>query len=207
MKKEALAIDYIPKTSSIKKLKESAKNCQGCDLYKNATQTVFGEGNIHAPLLLVGEQPGNKEDLIGKPFVGPAGRLLHNTLAELDIDESLIYVTNTVKHFKFAQNGNTRQHRSPSEHEIRACKPWLLAELESIQPKVVLCLGATSAKALIDPNFHLHKERGIFVNKTHYMVSATYHPSAILRAKRFKNDEAILTYFKEDLLLAYQKAL
>ena len=200
------AAEYIPNTASLDKLKKAARLCHGCHLYKQATQTVFGAGNKQASLMLVGEQPGNKEDLMGKPFVGPAGRLLHKTLTELEIDEDLIYFTNSIKHFKFEMKGKIRQHRSPVTYEINACKPWLLAELKIIRPRVILCLGATSAKELIDPHFHLQKSRGILTHKPHYRVIATYHPSAILRAKLFNNDKTLLTYFKQDLQLAYQES-
>ncbi|WP_058532988.1 UdgX family uracil-DNA binding protein [Legionella saoudiensis] len=200
------ASEFIPNTSSLAKLKEAALHCKGCDLYKHATQTVFGDGNPHAPLMLVGEQPGNKEDLEGKPFVGAAGLLLHQLVEELDLDEDLLYYTNSVKHFKFQQIGNRRQHRSPSEPEIRACHPWIISELKIVQPKVVLCLGATAAKSLINPNFHLQKERGHLIQEPSYQIMATYHPSAILRAKMFHKDKEIRATLKEDLLLAYETA-
>ncbi|MFJ1269960.1 UdgX family uracil-DNA binding protein [Legionella lytica] len=200
------AAEFIPQTSSLAKLKKAAQHCQGCDLYKHATQIVFGEGNPHAPLMLVGEQPGNKEDLLGKPFVGGAGRLLHQLVEELDLDEDFIYYTNSVKHFKFEQIGNRRQHRSPSAPEIHACHPWIISELKIVQPKVVLCLGATAAKSLISPSFHLQKERGNLIDKSSYQILATYHPSAILRAKRYHQDKALRSALKADLLLAYQTA-
>ncbi|USQ15541.1 UdgX family uracil-DNA binding protein (plasmid) [Legionella lytica] len=200
------AAEFIPQTASLAKLKNAAQQCKGCDLYKHATQTVFGEGNPHAPLMLVGEQPGNKEDLSGKPFVGSAGRLLHQLVEELELDEHLIYYTNSVKHFKFEQIGNRRQHRAPSAPEIRACHPWIISELKIVHPKVVLCLGATAAKSLISPSFHLQKERGNLIDKPSYQIMATYHPSAILRAKMYHKDKALRCALKDDLLLAYQTA-
>lgn len=201
------AADFIPTTHSLKTLQSAARHCQGCDLYKKATQTVFGEGSSHAPLVLVGEQPGNKEDLAGKPFVGPAGRLLHQVMKELEMEEDLVYVTNTVKHFKFEAKRTFRQHRAPNPSEIHACVPWIHSELKIIQPKMVLCLGSTAAKALINPHFQLVKERGTLITQEHYNIMATYHPSALLRAKAFQKDTLLINAFKADLLLAYRTSV
>src|SRR5579884_472802 len=149
------AADYLPSTPrpSLQELSTAAHGCQGCDLYKHATQTVFGEGATRAEVMLVGEQPGDREDLEGEPFVGPAGRLLDQALERAGIDRRKVYVTNAVKHFKWEARGKRRLHKKPSSREVAACRPWLAAEISAVRPEVVVCLGATAAQSLLGPSF------------------------------------------------------
>ena len=178
------AAAWLPQRMSMTALREAAAGCRGCPLWRNATQTVFGEGPRRAPLMLVGETPGNDEDLAGKPFVGPAGRLLDDALAEAGIDRGAAYVTNVVKHFKWEPRGKRRLHRTPNPGEIRACVPWLQAEIDLIEPQVLVCLGATAARTLLGAQFRVSRERGRLVPSTLApKVLATIHPSAILRAR------------------------
>lgn len=173
----------IPPHPTIPKLQEAARHCQACPLWKTATQTVFGEGARHAEVIFVGEQPGNEEDLAGKPFVGPAGKLLDKALAEAGIDRGTAYVTNAVKHFKWEPRGKRRLHKKPSSREIAACRPWLEAELAVLRPKILVCLGATAAQALLGKSFLVSKRRGQLVHsEIAPNVLATVHPSSILRA-------------------------
>lgn len=168
---------------TIASLREAAAGCTACPLHINATQTVFGEGPEHAPLMLVGEQPGDQEDMAGRPFVGPAGRLLDRCLAEAGIERSAAYVTNAVKHFKWTPRGKRRIHGKPNSMEIKACRPWLEAEIAVVRPKVLVCLGATAAQALLGPSFRVTKERGRLIKSDWApYVLATVHPSALLRA-------------------------
>jgi DNA polymerase len=164
-------------------LRESAASCRGCDLYRRATQTVFGAGAPRAAIMFIGEQPGHVEDLAGVPFVGLAGRLLDAMLVEAGIDRRICYVTNAVKHFKWEPRGKRRIHKKPSAHEVLACKPWLRGEIEAIQPRVIVCLGATAAQALLGPRFRINEHRGEMLGGTGLAerVLATIHPSAILR--------------------------
>jgi DNA polymerase len=173
---------FLPEKLTLTQLREAAKGCKGCPLYKNATQAVFGEGSKHAKVVFVGEQPGDQEDRAGKPFVGPAGRMLDQALDEVGIDRSTTYVTNAVKHFKFEQRGKRRLHSKPNAREIQACKPWLVAEMQVIKPPIVVALGATAAQALMGNSFRVTKERGI-PRETQWapFTLATYHPSALLR--------------------------
>ncbi|HEY2350976.1 MAG TPA: UdgX family uracil-DNA binding protein [Candidatus Acidoferrum sp.] len=176
-------LDLIPNKASLEELREAAKSCKNCDLWKLGTQTVFGEGSPHSKLMLVGEQPGDQEDIAGKPFVGPAGKLLDSALVEAGIDRRKVYVTNAVKHFKWEPRGKRRIHKKPSSAEIAACRPWLDAEIAAIKPKVIVCLGATAAQALLGKDFRVTRHRGEFVSSPlapH--VAATVHPSSILRA-------------------------
>jgi uracil-DNA glycosylase family protein len=174
-------------------------------LYRFATQAVFGEGPAHAPIVMIGEQPGNDEDLQGRPFVGPAGKLLDRAMEEAGILRSQVYVTNAVKHFKFEERGKRRIHKKPSNSEVNACRPWLEAELAAIKPKIVICLGATAALAMMGPAFRLTKERGrSFEHPSGATVTATVHPSAILRAPdaaqrhtQFRDFVADLRYVRE----------
>jgi uracil-DNA glycosylase len=176
-------LTLIPATPSLNSLREAAKECHNCDLYRNATQTVFGEGKIGAKIMLVGEVPGDQEDLQGKPFVGPAGQLLHEALSEAGIDRSEAYVTNAVKHFKWEPRGKRRIHKTPNASEIAACRPWLDAEIETVKPEVIVCLGATAAQALLGRDFRVTQHRGEFVeSQLARHVTATVHPSSILRA-------------------------
>jgi uracil-DNA glycosylase len=177
------AADFIPEQPTACQLRQAVQTCRGCDLYARATQAVFGEGPNSAQIVLIGEQPGDEEDRQGRPFVGPAGKLLDRALAEAGIDRSLVYVTNAVKHFKFEERGKRRLHKKPSGVEIRACRPWLEAEINLIQPQIIVCLGATAAQSIFGGTYRLSKERGQFVgNSWAPYVTSTVHPSAILRA-------------------------
>ena len=178
------AADYLPERLTLESLREAAKVCRGCELWRNATQTVFGEGPAGAELMFVGEQPGDQEDKAGRPFVGPAGRIFDEALEEVGIQRSRVYVTNAVKHFKWEPRGKRRIHQKPNAAELAACRPWLDAELATLQPRVLVCLGATAAQALLGRTFRVTKQRGTPVNSPlAEIVVATIHPSAILRAK------------------------
>src|SRR5579864_4280206 len=173
----------IPPNHTIEELRKDAKNCKACDLWRTGTQTVFGAGAARPKIMFVGEQPGNQEDLEGKPFVGPAGKLLDSALVEAGIDRSKTYVTNAVKHFKWEPRGKRRIHKKPNAAEIAACRPWLDAEIVALQPKVIVCLGATAAQALFGRDFRVTLHRGEFLKSTLApFVMATVHPSSILRA-------------------------
>src|SRR5215813_7042388 len=179
----SIALPVMPATPDWQGLHDAAAVCRNCDLWERGTQTVFGEGRSTAKIIFVGEQPGNDEDLKGKPFVGPAGRLLDRALEEAGIDRRLAYVTNVVKHFKWEPRGKRRIHAKPNWTEIRACMPWLLAELDVIKPACVVCLGATAAQAIIGKAFRVTMQRGTFVpSSLAPHVMATVHPSSILRA-------------------------
>jgi DNA polymerase len=180
---ESSAEDLIPDQPTLPSLREAAADCKACDLWKRGTQTVFGEGRRRSVVMFVGEQPGNEEDLSGKPFVGPAGRLLDDALAEAGIDRSQTYVTNVVKHFKWEPRGKRRIHKKPNAQEIAACRPWLQAEIDLVKPKVIVALGATAAQSLLGAQFRVTKQRGQFIESTLApYVMATVHPSSILRA-------------------------
>jgi DNA polymerase len=169
--------------AGLNELAEAAKHCKACDLWKRGTQTVFGEGEPSAKVILVGEQPGNQEDLEGKPFVGPAGKLLDTALEEAGIDRGKVYVTNAVKHFKWEPRGKRRIHKRPNAAEIAACRQWLDGEMAALKPKVSVCLGATAAQALIGKDFRVTQQRGEFLKSPLApYVMATVHPSSILRA-------------------------
>jgi uracil-DNA glycosylase len=190
----------VPADSTWQELHDAAAGCKACDLWKRGTQTVFGEGSARAPVMLVGEQPGNEEDLAGHPFVGPAGRLLERALEEAGIDRSLAYVTNVVKHFKWEPRGKRRIHAKPNSVEIAACLPWLQAELELVKPRVLVCLGATAAQALLGRQFRVTERRGQWVESPlapHVM--ATVHPSSILRAPDSETRHAEMARFVGDL--------
>jgi uracil-DNA glycosylase len=177
------AAPLVPAKPSLPKLRQAAAGCTACDLYKTGTQTVFGEGTRNAEVMFVGEQPGDQEDLQGKPFVGPAGQLLDRALDEAGIDRSQVYVTNVVKHFKWTGRGKRRIHQKPNWSEIAACRPWLEAELDVVQPRVLVCLGATAAQALLGRDFRVSRMRGEPVESDlAEHVVATVHPSSILRA-------------------------
>jgi len=179
------AADFIPSRPTLTKLRAAAKGCRGCDLFKVGTQTVFGEGPSHARVMFVGEQPGDAEDKAGHPFVGPAGRLLDRALDAVGIDRDDVYVTNAVKHFKWAKDARTKRriHKTPSAGEIRACRPWLEHEIALVKPDVIVCLGATAAKALLGRSFSVTKSRGTRIESEWApAVFATVHPSGILRA-------------------------
>src|SRR6267142_3480759 len=171
-----------PATSSLSAVREAAKDCEACHLYKRATQTVFGEGPKSATMMLVGEQPGDYEDVAGKPFVGPAGKIMDQALEEAGIDRSQVYVTNAVKHFKWEPRGKRRIHQKPNSREIAACRPWLEAELRLVKPKLLVCLGATAAQTVFGPSFRVTRDRGkVLQSDLAPKVLATVHPSALLR--------------------------
>jgi DNA polymerase len=176
------AADLIPDRPSIARVRAAAKDCRACDLYKRGTQTVFGEGAMKA-LMLVGEQPGDAEDLSGHPFVGPAGKLLDRALEEAGIDRAAVYVTNVVKHFKWEPRGKRRIHKKPNAGEIAACRPWLDTEIQLVKPRAIVCLGATAAQALLGRQFKVTAHRGEFMpSPLAPLVLATVHPSSLLRA-------------------------
>lgn len=193
------ANDLIPDRPSLPSLREAAADCRACDLWKLGTQTVFGEGRRRAKVMFIGEQPGNEEDLTGKPFVGPAGKLFDTALAAAGIDRSQTYVTNVVKHFKWEPRGKRRIHKKPNAVEIAACHPWLQAEIALIKPDVIVALGATAAQTLLGPKFRVTKERGKFLesNLASY-VMATVHPSSILRAPDDETRRLELRRFIDD---------
>jgi DNA polymerase len=194
------AAPLIPPKPTLPTLREAAKNCRACDLWKRGTQTVFGEGARRAPVLLVGEQPGNDEDLAGRPFVGPAGKLLDRALEEAGIDRGEAYLTNVVKHFKWEPRGKRRIHAKPDVVEISACLPWLRAEIDVVKPRALVCLGSTAAQALLGREFRVTKQRGQFVpSPLAPLVTATVHPSSILRAPDERARRAERARFVEDL--------
>ena len=180
---EGTAAPLIPPRPTVKKLQLAAAECKACHLWKTGTQTVFGEGKPTSTVMFVGEQPGNSEDLQGRPFVGPAGNLLDKALDEAGIDRSRVYVTNVVKHCKWEPRGKRRIHKKPNAAEINACRPWLQAEIDVIKPRVIICLGSTAAQAVIGPKFKVSTQRASFVDSPLApFVTATVHPSSILRA-------------------------
>ena len=182
----------IPERPTLKSLREAAANCRACPLYENATQTVFGEGLKRARLMLIGEQPGDREDIEGHPFVGPAGRILDQALERAGVDRGDAYVTNVVKHFKWTPRGKRRIHQAPRAEEIKACAPWLEAELEVIGPEVMVCLGATAVRAVIDSKARVMKDHGQFLeSRLGPVAMPTLHPSAILRADPEDRDDAM----------------
>jgi DNA polymerase len=200
------AADFLPQRLNLTSLRRAAAGCRGCDLYKDATQTVFGEGNRSSELVLVGEAPGNQEDLQGRPFVGPAGLLLDEALEAAGVDRSAVYVTNAVKHFRFEERGKRRLNKKPTARQIQACHPWLQAEFQVIEPRVVVCLGATAAQALMGRDFRITQQRGdLLPGPPAEWVIATHHPSAILRAPE-KSDRVRKRHeLIEDLQLAATK--
>ncbi|WP_053719159.1 UdgX family uracil-DNA binding protein [Saccharothrix sp. NRRL B-16348] len=191
------AAAFVPEGADLAALRRAAAGCQGCDLYKPATQTVFGAGPEDAGLVLVGEQPGDVEDRQGEPFVGPAGRLLDKALHEADLAREGVYLTNAVKHFKFvpAERGKRRIHKTPSRGEVVACLPWLRAELAQVRPGLVVCLGATAAKAVLGNAFKVSERRGQVERFEDYDVIATVHPSSVLRAP--DRDEAYRSFLAD----------
>jgi DNA polymerase len=186
------AADFVPAKPTLPRLREAAAGCRGCDLYINATQAVFGEGPRSADVMLVGEQPGDQEDRAGHPFVGPAGRLLDSAVLEAGIDRGRVYVTNSVKHFKFIQiERGRRLHKKPTAAEIRACQPWLQEEIRLVKPRVVVALGATAAQVLLGKEFRVTRDRGKPIpSEWAEAIVATVHPSSILRAPNDTRDEA-----------------
>jgi len=194
------ATPFLPERTSLKSLREAAASCRGCHLWRHATQTVFGEGQKKSRVMFVGEQPGDKEDLAGKPFVGPAGRELDRALEEVGIDRADVYVTNVVKHFAFEERGKRRMHRTPKRFEIEACKPWLVEELQVVTPEALVLLGATAAKALLGSSFRITRERGrALESDLAELVLATVHPSSILRQRTDEERYEERRRFTEDL--------
>lgn len=196
------AADLIPATANLQNLRAAAENCKACDLWKAATQTVFGEGLVSAKVMLIGEQPGDQEDRKGHPFVGPAGRVLDQALAAAGIERSEVYVTNVVKHFKWAatERGKRRIHKKPRYSEIQACRPWLDAELHAVRPEVVVCLGASAAQALLGKDFRVTRDRGKLIpSSIAPKVMATVHPSSILRAQDDDSRHEQMQAFVQDL--------
>jgi DNA polymerase len=194
---------FLPARITLSSLQRAAKECEGCPLFRDATQTVFGEGPADASMILVGEAPGDAEDLSGRPFVGPAGRLLDEVLESAGIDRQKVYLTNAVKHFKFELRGKRRIHKKPGAREIRACLPWLEKEIEVLQPNVVVCLGATAAQALLGTDFRVTTNRGkVIPSPLFARVLATIHPSAILRQPTSEAREREMLHLIADLEVA-----
>ena len=192
-----------PTKISLTRVRDDARDCRACDLYKHATQIVFGEGPARAALMLIGEQPGDAEDLTGHPFVGPAGQLLDRALADAGIDRAAVYLTNVVKHFKFEARGKRRIHKKPRASEIGACRPWLDREIALVKPRVIVCLGATAAQAMLGSAFKVTSQRGVFVaSPLAPRVLATVHPSSILRAPDQETRRREMKRFTDDLRAA-----
>lgn len=202
------AARYLPKQRDLDALRGAAETCHGCSLFEDATQTVFGNGHPGAPIMLVGEQPGDQEDRVGEPFVGPAGRLLDRALEDAGIDPALVYETNAVKHFKFTRKGGKRRiHQKPGRTEVVACRPWLIAEIEAVRPQVIVCLGATAAQSLLGTTFRVSTQRGQQLRlpasagvqvMPEPIVVATVHPSSVLRDRSDHHDEVYMS-FVDDL--------
>jgi uracil-DNA glycosylase len=198
---------FVPDERTLPSLREAIKRCHGCDLYRNATQAVFGELGTgpetrrpKVAIMMIGEQPGDQEDKQGRPFVGPAGKLLDRCLEEAEIDRRKVYVTNTVKHFKWEPRGKLRIHKKPSTKEIRACRPWLNAELETVRPQLIICLGAVAAQALLGPKFRITQSHGKIQEVEGFPpIVATLHPSAILRARTDEDRNRDMQILIDDL--------
>src|SRR6266496_3976861 len=196
-----------PDTTSWPAVREAAKDCEACHLYKRATQTVFGEGPKGATMMLVGEQPGDYEDVSGRPFVGPAGKIMDQALEEAGIDRSQVYVTNAVKHFKWESRGKRRIHKKPNSREIAVCRPWLEAEVRIVKPTLLVCLGATAAQAIFGPSFRVTRERGkVLSSKFAPKVLATVHPSSLLRQPDEESRQREYKRFVLDLRAAVRAA-
>ncbi len=203
MQQERSAADYLPTSHSLKALRDAAEHCRGCDLYKYATQTVFGEGSARAKTMFVGEQPGDSEDREGHPFVGPAGKLLRNAMLEAGIEPKGVYITNAVKHFKFVMRGKRRIHAKPRVIEIRACRPWLEAEIRQVKPSLVVALGATAAQTLLGSAFRLTQHRGEMLSSPLApRIIATVHPSSILRATDEDRHREMLQFIQDLKIVA-----
>jgi DNA polymerase len=205
------AAPFLPDEHTLPKLRTAVQRCRGCDLYRNATQAVFGEmeaepggkrksASPKAAMMMIGEQPGDQEDRQGRPFVGPAGKLLDRYLEEAGIDRRKVYVTNAVKHFKWEPRGKHRLHKKPSMKEVRACRPWLEAEVEAVQPELIVCLGATAAQSLLGPGFRITRSHGT-VQRAEGLppIFATLHPSAVLRAPTHEDRERAAKTLLDDL--------
>ncbi|HEX5109473.1 MAG TPA: UdgX family uracil-DNA binding protein [Vicinamibacterales bacterium] len=199
-KKAESAEPFVPESSSLKVLRDAAHECRGCDLYKHATQVVFGAGQKRARVVFVGEQPGDQEDRQGEPFVGPAGALLDKALADAGIPREAVYVTNAVKHFKWEPRGKRRIHKKPRMSEVKACRPWLEAELRAVKPEIVVCLGATAAQSVLGGAFKLMQQRGTLLSSPIApRVLATIHPSSVLRAPDSEGRRAAYEMLVKDL--------
>lgn len=207
------ALPFLPEKRSLAVLREAAQHCQGCDIYRHATQAVFGEMEVSsaesgvpkARMMLIGEQPGDREDREGHPFVGPAGRLLDQCLEEAGIDRKTVYVTNTVKHFKWEPRGKVRIHKKPSSSEIFACRPWLDAELETVRPALIVCLGAVAAQSLLGSRFKVTESHGTIQQVGDLPpILATFHPASILRALKDEERHRQTAVFISDLTRAAQ---
>ncbi|MFE3229521.1 UdgX family uracil-DNA binding protein [Nocardia sp. NPDC059228] len=190
------AADFVPPHAGLSGLRRAARDCHGCPLYRFAEQTVFGEGRADSDIVMVGEQPGDREDRQGHPFVGPAGRLLDRALAEAGIGRDQVYLTNAVKHFKFTRRGKRRIHQQPNRTEVVACAPWFEAEVEAIRPRLVVCLGRIAAQSILGPDFRVTAERGRFIPHAGYLVLTTVHPASVLRSP---DREHAYAEFVEDL--------
>ena len=194
------AVPYLPRRASLKSLRDAAGGCQGCPLFRHATQTVFGQGKRDARIMLVGEQPGDAEDRQGAPFVGPAGRILNEALQAAGIDRDDAYVTNVVKHFKWIAMHRRRMHKKPNAREIAACLPWLNKEIEVVKPQILVCLGATAAQALLGPEIRVTRDRGVLrPTRLAGQALATIHPSSILRQQTSEDRHREMASFTEDL--------
>jgi DNA polymerase len=197
------ASEFLPISLNLKSLRDAAHECRGCDLYRNATQVVFGEGPRRSRMMLLGEIPGDQEDQQGKPFVGPAGRLLDDALDDAGIAHDEVYITNAVKHFRWEPRGKRRLHKKPSAGQIEACKPWLHAEILVIKPQFIVCLGATAAQVMLGRGFRVTRDRGkVFENDRAAAILATYHPSAILRAPANADRKRMRSELVADLHIA-----
>ena len=190
----------MPESKNLTRLREAAKDCEGCSLYQNATQTVFGEGSRQSRVILVGEQPGDEEDQQGRPFVGPAGKLLNRALEAARVDRSELYVTNAVKHFKFSPRGKRRIHAKPSATEVSACRPWLQAEVAAVNPQLIVAMGSTAARSVMGREMRVMSDRGqFFSHEWAESVLVTVHPSALLRIPEHERREAEWKLFVRDL--------
>ena len=198
------AADFLPAKRSLPEARDAAAECQGCGLFRRATQTVFGEGAARAHIMLVGETPGDREDVVGRPFVGPAGKLLDRALDAAEIERSAVYVTNVVKHFKWEPRGKRRLHKRPLPSEIAACMPWLRMEIDLVRPEIIVCLGATAGQALFGSRFSVTRERGRFLASSYApFVLATLHPSALLRISEPDERREAFENFVADLRLVH----
>jgi uracil-DNA glycosylase family protein len=201
--KKLSARDYFPSELTYNKLRNAAKKCEGCDLYLRTTQTVFGRGPVPAKLMLIGEAPGDKEDDIGEPFVGPAGKLLDDALESAGIDREEVYVTNAVKHFKWEPSGKRRLHAKPSSREIAACRPWLEAEIQIVSPRIIVCLGSTASQSLMGRSFRITRQRGqILATPNDLPLISTWHPSALLRSPDMPTRQIMTEELIKDLRAA-----
>ena len=196
------ALEFLPPRRDLSSLRVAAKDCRGCDLYRQATQVVFGVGPAPATIFLVGEQPGDREDMEGKPFVGPAGKLLDKCLESAGVDRGKVYITNAVKHFKWEPRGKIRLHKKPNSLEVAACRPWLDREIAAVRPLIIVCLGATAAQDLLGSDFRLTKHRGEVFPTSNGPVTATIHPSAILRMPEPDAKEVEIASLVSDLKVA-----